>query len=788
MIRNYQRSSSDSNVDLSPIYNSLQTINALLYRLDVQTTIPNAINSISNSVINIENKVDNITKDDYSLAYYITDSVLTKPLYQYNNYSTLQSTAPIIVFEPYVQSVTRTSNLEGRYWFAYNLPNATLQYTNESLPLHATNGIEYEGLTCAKLEADYFGGSSYVIGTYMLNGALLTRCSGQYLEAQYCKLYDCNIHQIKINASTIYAVISNCILNNVSITKVGLSYCLGIWVSGVSNTFNGCTLASYPTYANSYRIMNLNRVGNMKNCSFASCELNCSKNINSSYSFENCSFNNASIYHLTHTRFMDCSGNVYIPKLINGVNMFDDNNNYIGQYITSYSTTIDTVTLLPTSSLYETTFTHDITTDSIYTDYSYDTYTKTYSSMIEETLTLTTSYDPVFTYTTTSGTYETYEFTSINNGEVVTETALTPIDTITITESIETSSYTSFNQYTQSFNSTQMYTYETWYESTITITTNGSTETAAIATPIETLTSTGDVTYLEPDIYETLTLTSTYTTTVTEYYSDIHDFSSYVDTNISTEFTYNNSLTYNILPEWKTPNIFTNNGIANQYINTYVNINHYTRSMDRFEVNDCEGNVEMYISSLNNDFVIKSNELYKFKINVNNLNSLFMFSLNTIRDGEILIDAMDGGNMFFDDNKFDKLNMYYNLTQNQSIVAANNEFNILNIQAGAMGNLRMSNCNINNGVLYGWNGLYSCTANYIENYGENSYSKNSINTLRAHNIKLMYDNTISKLIIEPNDYKNFSFMGNSIGTIVCPSYFNINASTAMNIIGTIIPY
>ena len=220
MIRNYQKTSSDSNVDLSPIYNSLQTINALLYRLDVQTTIPGAINSISNSVVNIENRIDNITKDDYSLAYYITEPVLSKPLYQYNNYSTLQSTAPIIVFEPYIQSITRTSNLEGRYWFGYNLPNATLEFTNESLPPNATNEIGYEGLTCAKLEADYFNGSSYVIGTYMLNGALLTRCSGQYLEANYCRIYDCDIHQIKVSATRSPATISNCILNNVKNTIV----------------------------------------------------------------------------------------------------------------------------------------------------------------------------------------------------------------------------------------------------------------------------------------------------------------------------------------------------------------------------------------------------------------------------------------------------------------------------------------------------------------------------------------------------------------------------------------
>ena len=52
----------------------------------------------------------------------------------------------------------------------------------------------------------------------------------------------------------------------------------------------------------------------------------------------------------------------------------------------------------------------------------------------------------------------------------------------------------------------------------------------------------------------------------------------------------------------------------------------------------------------------------------------------------------------------------------------------------------------------------------------------------------MYDNTISKLIIEPNDYENLSFMGNNIGTIICPSYYNISASAIYNTFGTIIPY
>jgi hypothetical protein len=196
----------------------------------------------------------------------------------------------------------------------------------------------------------------------------------------------------------------------------------------------------------------------------------------------------------------------------------------------------------------------------------------------------------------------------------------------------------------------------------------------------------------------------------------------------------------------------------------------------------------MYISSITTNYIIANNDLYKLKLNIDNLNGPFILSANIIKDGDILIDSFINPTIAFSQNRFDKLNLYYNYTQNQSMLLENNEFNVLNIQAGAKGNLRCSRCTINNGVLYGWNGLYSCTANYIENYGENSYSKNSINTLRAHDIKFMYDNTISKLIIEPNDYKKFSFMGNNIATIICPSYFNISASAIYNTFGTIIAY
>lgn len=722
MIRNYQKTSSDSNVDLTPIYNSLQTINALLYRLDVQTTIPNAINSISNSVINIENKVDNITKDDYSLAYYITESVLSKPLWQYNNYSTFQTTAPIVIYEPYVQSITNYQHLEGRYYFGYNLPNATLNYM---VGPDTHQAIEYEALSCKAISIYGFYGTSCVINTMNVTQVRITNCSIQSLSAKIATINNCDINTLNIeNGGNIY----NCFLKNNTINGCNIYSCLGYNINGNRNNFVSCTLANYPTISNTFKEMNLNNVNILENVRAITCNLDCN-NKKANNSFVNCTFDNVSIYHLTHTNFINCNGNIYIPRLINGQNLFDENNNYIGDYIntmtqTSSNTYTETSTLsltLNTTEWFNTTLTEyepSYISTFIDTTYSYS-----------DTTTVLTWNDPdsriTSTYTTTLG-----------------------ITDYTTTDTMVLDSYT-----------TTRTEYEMGTEYTLTYSTfNYSTLTSQIMSSSS---------YIR-EVYTTDTNTLT--------------------TNYNTTITLQNQLTVNILPEWNIPNIFTNNGIANQYINTYVNIDHYTNSMDNFEVNNCTGNIEMYLSSLNNDFIIANNELYKLKLNVNNLNSLLVVTANIIRDGEILLDSMNSGDIAFSQNRFDKLNMYYNLTSDQSIIAVQNEYNILNIQAGAMGNLRMSSCTINNGVLYGWNGLYSCTANYIENYGENSYSKNSINTLRAHNIKLMYDNTISKLIIEPNDYDNLSFLGNNIGTIICPSYYPISNSAIYNTFGTIIPY
>ena len=521
--------------------------------------------------------------------------------------------------------------------------------------------------------------------------------------------------------TTIYNTINGC----------NVYSCLGYNVNGNGNNFVSCTLANYPRASNTFREMNLNNVNILENVNAMTCNLDCN-NKNTNNSFVNCTFDNVSIRHLTHTNFINCNGNIYIPRLINGNNMFDENNNYIGDYVNTMS--------LTSSNTYTETSTLSLTLDS--TEWFNTTLTEYEPSYIN------TSIDTTYTYSDTTLIITWNDPDSRITSTYTTITEITDNST-TDTMVLDTYSSTSLTWNDPDSHIVSTYTYSTFNYSTITSQIMSSSS------------------YIR-EVYttDTDTLTSNYNTTI----------------------TLENQLTINILPEWYIPNIFTNRGIGRNYINTYVNIDYYTNSMNNFEVNNCTGNVEMYISDLNNNYIIGNNNLYKLKLNINNLNSLLVVTSNIVRDGEILIDSLITGDIAFSQNIFDKLNLYYNLTQNQSIIAVQNEYNILNIQAGAMGNLRMSSCIINNGVMYGWNGLYSCTANYIENYGENSYSKNSINTLRAHNIKLMYDNTISKLIIEPNEFVKVSFMGNNIGTIICPSYYNISASAAFNTFGTIIPY
>lgn len=691
--------------DIFSVSSNISTFNENL------NLVTSQLNNLNQSISSIENELTKFSNTDYSLAYYITEPVLSKPLWQYNNYSNLQSTAPIRVFEPYVQSITNINHLEGRYYFEYELPNATLIFTNQY------SGVEYEGITCDKIECYTFRGTSCCVNTILADHVTITNVTGQNLNVGTGKISECDINKISVRVN---GTIDSCVLKQANLTKCVVNTCYAFSVNGASNTFNACELNRYPTAYQTFNKMDLQSVQNFNNCAFNSCVLNCNNQLTTN-SYALCSFNQASIYHLTHTNFINCSGVVYIPKLINGKNMFDNNNQYLGG--------------LPSSQT--------LNTFSTYTD----SYTNSYSSELQTNIDTFSTYTGSYTYNDISTSYSTIYTTTNYTYQPVTNT----------------------NTILESTTNTTMYdTFTTMYDGEIY--TGTSTDFISII---------GSTTGTLTDNYQYSTLTTqNITDTIINTITD----------NYSTTITFEQQLTVNCLPEWKIPNLFTNNVVAENYINTFVNVDYYTDTMNKFELNNCTGNVMMYIDSIADNFIIANNQLYKCELNLYDYGTQFVITANNIKYLDLYLNSNDTPAFTMSMNNIDKMNLVYNFTASSSIIFEKNSFKEFDINAVAKGNLRMSECIINNGVLYGWNGLYSCTGNYIENYGANSYSKNVINTLRAHDINQMYDNTIDKLIIEPNEYSNISFYGNSIKTLVCPSYFPVSASAIMNTYGTIIVY
>lgn len=709
MIRNFQKTSSGSNVDLSPIYLSLQTINNLLYSLDVQTTIPNALISISQEIGEISEKVDNLSQQENHV--YITNSALTTNLYLYNSYSKLQSTAPVEIYEPYVESITNPDYLKGRAYFKYNLPNVTLNYTNE------TNLIEYEEITCNVIKGNDIECTQCKINTISVKDCDLFNVTAQYVNADTGYIDECDINTIEIKSQ---GTIDNCLIKNANLTGCKINSCYGYSIRGDSNEFEECTLCYYPNANQTFNKIKLNAADE----------------------YVNCSFNNASIYDLNNTNFMACSGLVYIPKFINGVNMFDDNNDYLGGILSSntyntYSTYTRTVNV---SWTYEQTaypsYTATLTNDLDYYTTNSTSY-KTIDISYESTFTIYPDTTNIITQTNYTTTYDTYKYTET---EIITVTATGTDGEFTHTMA---SMWPVTDTYTETC-TTQIY---------------------------DTLTTT-----LTSEVVETSTLRTTTETITSSYYTSLS--------------TYDPILNIKLLPEYVIPNIYTNNGVAKNYYNTYVNIEQYTNTLANFTAQNCTGNYELYLTSLENNFNMTSNSLYKMNINIDNIIGNLRINANTVKDANIIINSDVLHEMTINSNLFDKLNISYNYTQTFNILGYYNTCNYLNIISGAYGNLRLIYCNINNGLLNGSIGMNNCTGKYIENHGQPQFIGNRINTLRAYDLNNVRNNTIDKLIIDPaiDINANITFSNNTIGTIVCPANYTLTNLTDNNTFGLIITY
>ena len=344
MIRNYQRSSSSSDVDLSPIYSSLQTINAFLFEIDLQTTLPKAVSSLSSDLNNLENSIISLSSEfmeqstipsaiselsqdvtelqeiistlsfDYDMAF-ITDPVLTKNITEYNTYYNKN----IEIFEPYVQSINNYEYIANTYANQrMNLPNAILNDTN------LNTMVQLKSYTLNKIENGSYLLSNCLVNTVINTLCGLYSCTVDYVTGSQVQFGMGKAHTISCNMGEI----GYCNVDNLVITGAGVLNCASVLLSyNASNcSFTGCVLPSIMTSGNSYNSMTLNDISKLQSVSLANCVIN---NKQTAGYYSACSFNNVSFPNLNTTAFNNCSGTIYVPKIVNNSVLFDVNNKYM---------------------------------------------------------------------------------------------------------------------------------------------------------------------------------------------------------------------------------------------------------------------------------------------------------------------------------------------------------------------------------------------------------------------------------------------------------------------------
>lgn len=292
MIRNFQPSGS-SNVDLGPIYNSLQTINQFLYNLDVQTTLSQAINSLESDTNSLETRINNLSSDVSDLQdristinldnvnVFITDRTLTTNITDYNTYNNTN----LVIFEPYVQLVTDYNYITTSNSQRYNMPNATLNFSDTTFPRE----IHYN--TLAMISGGLYTLNKCEIGT-------LTKFVGGCLD---CTINDISAESIIVSGGNIYSFdakqghildatfntfhASSCLLMDCSIKNAYASSC----------SFTNCTIANLPGAYCVYESMTLKDSRGLQSCTINNCiyEMIGTSDIDcSSCSFNNVTFTN----------------------------------------------------------------------------------------------------------------------------------------------------------------------------------------------------------------------------------------------------------------------------------------------------------------------------------------------------------------------------------------------------------------------------------------------------------------------------------------------------------------
>ena len=713
MIRNYQKSTGDSNVDLGPIYNSLQTINALLYRLDMQTTIPQAINSLSNSLNSLSSDVDELSEAYTSLSNsydsleqrfstisngnvnFITDTLLTKHITDYNTYYNRN----FEVLEPYVQSITNFNYISAAYpKQRYNLPNATLNDTN-------ANQVQITKYTLDKIDGGIYLLSDCVINTVTNFNGIIGDCTidrihgstimiaGGKAVALECKKMG------EISIATIYGLSgTNCTLKN----------CIVDGVRATSCVFDNCTMDNTPWFSNSYKSMTLSE-NRLQFCGLTDCVIN---NQPTTGYYSECSFKNVTFPQLNSTNFGKCSGTVFIPKVVNNSVVFDEVNGiYLygeGDYVTIY------------------------TEPSTYTNIYYGT--STYTDLTQYTSTLTTNY------------YITTDYT-----KTISDTAISRVTKDTIVS----------DNY-----GIPMYPTTTTVDLTVTVST---IETLTrIATTIYTFeelqgTTTFTGQWVTTKTYEhyydsTRTLSEPYTTTKT------------LTNTISLTTTLTPQLLVKCLPEYNYKLPPTQLMLSTLYQNTYLDINFVRNSTNDINILNCTGNLYLNVDTVKT-LNITDGSFTNIELNVRDM-TLSSFRYNIITNCTLNLYSMDANFNDIDYNEISNLvvNQYGpqtdfqfsgNMFYRAKFLAFTDDVTLSHVENSYFA-----------ATFEGLNLFSDCTITSMTNEGTCDMKHCTISELVLNNAATIRSCTIERLIVNPDVYSDYEIDDNEIGTLIIPEYMN----------------
>lgn len=707
MIRNFQKSSSGSNVDLSPIYSSLQTINAFLYNLDVQTTLPQdidslkssysslssditelsgAYNTLSDAYSSLEQKISTMTFDN---MHFITDTLLTTYITNYNtDYNT-----NVEIFEPYVQNITNYNYISANYPNQrFSLPIATLNDTNANqaqltrYTLDAINGGFYILSDCKVNTLTNFNGLIAVCDIHEIYADTLSMAGGSVI------MVSCNTGLISLATISVYSG-QNCEFKTCFVDIVSATNCI----------FDQCTLLNTPWRNNSFRSMTL--IENRLNfCGLTDCVV-MNESITGYYS--ECNFYNVSFPNLNITNFSKCSGTIYVPKIVKNSVLFDINGHYLyneSNYVTIY------------------------TEPSTYTNIQYGT--STYTEYTEYSSTLTTNY------------YVTTDYT-----RSLSDTVISRVTTNTII-----SDHAGLPQYPTTTTIDLTVTLSTTQTLTSIATTIYTFNEGGIST---TLTGQWQTTKTYPQYYfSTLTLSDPYTTTRT------------LTSTLSRTSTLTPQLVVKCLPEYNYQLPPTQLMIGNNCNNTYLDLNFVRNSTDIISMYRCNGNIDLVVQTVKS-LCIENNRFYNVNIDITNLTAS-TFEGNEITNCTI---NYYGDNLYTKDIADNYIYNFVinNYAHQNGIAFSNNDFYKAKflVFTEDITFLHIQN-SYHSGTFEGSNEFIDCTITSMINDGTCNMSDCYITACTLNDIATITGCTIERLIITPNISDNYSIEGNEIGTLILP--------------------